>query len=166
MTTEFSLKGDVSGIVAKLKTLGPKLQKKGLHAALRKGAAIVRKAAVMRARQFDRAETPANISREIVTRTSAKSRKRAGADAIVQVGVAGGAKQYVDNRANRRAARVGLRYEGPGKVFYWRFLEFGTSKMPAQPFMRPALENNIDSVTTAVVTDLNTQIAKLSKGGT
>lgn len=24
------------------------------------------------------------------------------------------------------------------KAFYWSFLEFGTSKMPAQPFIRPA----------------------------
>jgi len=27
-----------------------------------------------------------------------------------------------------------------GQLFYWRFLEFGTSKMAARPFMRPAFE--------------------------
>lgn len=27
-----------------------------------------------------------------------------------------------------------------GDVYYWRFLEFGTSKMAARPFMRPAFE--------------------------
>jgi HK97 gp10 family phage protein len=26
------------------------------------------------------------------------------------------------------------------KAFYWRFMEFGTSKMSAKPFMRPAFE--------------------------
>ena len=28
----------------------------------------------------------------------------------------------------------------PKDPFYWRFVEFGTSKMPAKPFMRPAFE--------------------------
>lgn len=27
-----------------------------------------------------------------------------------------------------------------GDAFYWRFVEFGTSKVAAQPFMRPAFE--------------------------
>ena len=27
-----------------------------------------------------------------------------------------------------------------GDLYYWRFLEFGTAKMPARPFMRPAFE--------------------------
>lgn len=27
-----------------------------------------------------------------------------------------------------------------GKAYYWRFVEFGTEKMAAQPFMRPAWE--------------------------
>lgn len=27
-----------------------------------------------------------------------------------------------------------------GDLYYWRFLEFGTSKMPAHPFLRPAFE--------------------------
>lgn len=31
-----------------------------------------------------------------------------------------------------------------GKAFYGHFLEFGTSKMSAQPFMGPAFENNQD----------------------
>ena len=27
-------------------------------------------------------------------------------------------------------------------AFYWTFVEFGTSKMPARPFLRPAFEEN------------------------
>ena len=41
--------------------------------------------------------------------------------------------------AIRRPAKCG--------VFYWRFLEFGTSRQPATPFLRPALSNNIDAIT-------------------
>jgi HK97 gp10 family phage protein len=33
-----------------------------------------------------------------------------------------------------------------GTAFYGHFLEFGTSKMSAQPFMAPTLENNKDAV--------------------
>lgn len=29
--------------------------------------------------------------------------------------------------------------DNPNDPFYWRFVELGTSKMPAQPFLRPAL---------------------------
>lgn len=29
-------------------------------------------------------------------------------------------------------------------AFYWRFVEFGTYKMPAQPFLRPAFDENRD----------------------
>ena len=29
-----------------------------------------------------------------------------------------------------------------GKAWYWKFVEFGTSKMSGQPFMRPAFDGN------------------------
>ena len=29
-----------------------------------------------------------------------------------------------------------------GATYYWRFVEFGTSKMPARPFLRPAFEGS------------------------
>ncbi|HWL29954.1 MAG TPA: HK97-gp10 family putative phage morphogenesis protein [Burkholderiaceae bacterium] len=37
---------------------------------------------------------------------------------------------------------VGVRVKGKTEVsaFHWRFLEFGTAKMPAKPFLRPAFE--------------------------
>lgn len=40
---------------------------------------------------------------------------------------------------------------GPGlKGFYGRFLEHGTSKMPAKPFMRPAFEASNDAAQEAI----------------
>lgn len=159
--TDFRLQG-VDHVLRKLRTLGPKLQKRALAGALRKGAAIVRKAAVRRAKQFDRADSPNKVYREIVTRTNARAGKKAGG-AVVQIGVKGGAKRYVNNSPNRRAGGVGKSYEGPGNVYYWRFLEFGTAKMPAQPFMRPALEQNVGAVTEAIVSDLNKRLDELVK---
>ena len=47
----------------------------------------------------------------------------------------GGARiPYTNNAQNRRAGRVGQTYQADGRVFYWRFLELGTSKQPATPF--------------------------------
>lgn len=49
-------------------------------------------------------------------------------------------KKYGENRENRRKRRAGQSYTRDGSAFYWRFLEFGTAKMAAKPFMRPAFE--------------------------
>jgi HK97 gp10 family phage protein len=140
-----------------LKTLAPKLQRKYLGRAVRKGAAIIRKAAQGKARAFDRPDTPNKIWKEIVVRTNSRLGKRNGGIAL-QIGVKGGAKQYQNNKENRRSGRVGKQYEGAGKVYYWRFLEFGTKKMHPQPFMIPAMTENIENATAAIVDDLNAGI--------
>jgi HK97 gp10 family phage protein len=54
--------------------------------------------------------------------------------------VRGGSGNYGNTKLNRRKNRVGKSYDTDGDAFYWRFLEFGTSKMAARPFMRPAYE--------------------------
>jgi HK97 gp10 family phage protein len=47
--------------------------------------------------------------------------------------------KYANTRANRRKGRVGQE-SAIGDAYYWRFLEFGTSKAAARPFIRPAWE--------------------------
>lgn len=37
---------------------------------------------------------------------------------------------------------VGIDKSDNSKIFYGKFLEFGTSKMPARPFLSPAFESN------------------------
>lgn len=159
----FQLEG-ADAVLRRMRALPEKLQKKAALAALRKGAAVVRRAAIANARRFDRSETPNKIYEQVVSRTNPKRGKIAGGVAI-SIGIKGGAKQYVDNRANRRAGRVGGSYEGAGVngLYYWRFLEFGTSKMRAQPFLRPALEHNVDAATVAIMVELNAQLDKLTR---
>lgn len=157
---DLKLKKDV---IDRMSSLAPKLQKKYLNAAMRAGAVIVQRAAQERARAFDDPKTPKAIWKEIVIRTNAKlGRQNQGL--ALQVGVLGGAKKYSNNDFNRRHRRVGRTYITPGNVYYWRFLEFGTSKMRAQPFMRPALESNINSSSDAITAKLNDAIDKLAKG--
>jgi HK97 gp10 family phage protein len=50
-------------------------------------------------------------------------------------------------RLLRKAAKQGVQIDFADNAYYWRFLEFGTSKMPAKPFFRPA----IDAVTPQLI---------------
>lgn len=161
MAVDYAIHG-LDPVLKKMRGLAPALRKKALNAALRKAMAPVRKSAVDAAKRFDDPATAQSIPKEIVIRSNAKKARTIGSDAfLVQVGVRGGAKSYVNNRANRRQGRVGKSYEGGGNVFHWRFLEFGTANMRAQPFMRPALENNIQKVTGIFVTELSLAIDKI-----
>lgn len=57
----------------------------------------------------------------------------------------------------RRVRRAGSSLRIQENAFYWRFVEFGTSKMRARPFLRPAFDNNKDAIN-------DTFIRVLSKG--
>ncbi len=152
----------LDGVLKKMRSLTPKLQKKVLTRSLRKGANIIKAAAVTNAKRFDDENTPDAVWREIVVRNSSKLGQKNGG-AAVRIGVKGGAKKYVNNKQNRREGRVGKSYEGPGNLYYWRFLEFGTEKIAAKRFMTSAMEDNVDRATTAIVDDLNKQLDKLVK---
>lgn len=53
-------------------------------------------------------------------------------------------------RQSRRGARV-TGQSNPADPFYWVFVEFGTSKMAARPFLRPAFEaRKVEAVNAAV----------------
>lgn len=73
-------------------------------------------------------------------------RKSDGNTAAYAIGIRG-------IRLNRKVKNVlrilrkanGNRTQIAGDVYYWQFLEFGTSKMSARPFLRPAFEANKDS---------------------
>lgn len=59
-----------------------------------------------------------------------------------------------------KAAKAGKGALGKD-AFYARFQEFGTVKAPAQPFLRPALENNKQAATEAVARRLKQRIDKV-----
>jgi HK97 gp10 family phage protein len=134
--------------LAKMKGLSQKMQAKGVRSAAVKAMRIVRDAARVKARQLDDPETASNIAKNIQTRNDAKGGKRIGG-VLVKVGVVGGARPA----------------KGTVDTGHWRFLEFGNSHQRAQPFMRPALENNIGRVTDSFVTNLNSEIDKIMAKG-
>lgn len=69
------------------------------------------------------------------------------------------ARKYKNNRRNRRAGLVGTTYQDFGTYYYWRHLEFGTSKMPPRSFMRAAFEANKGQLTGLFVDKLSKAVA-------
>lgn len=51
-----------------------------------------------------------------------------------------------------------MKASNPKNAFYWRFVELGTSVMPAHPFVRPAYDNNQERAAEAAIARANTAI--------
>lgn len=52
----------------------------------------------------------------------------------------------IKNKEGVKYVLVGVDKSDNSKIYYGKFLEFGTSKMPAKPFMQPAYEKNKDNI--------------------
>lgn len=118
----------------RLKTLAPNLARNALRASVAAGATTIRKAAQERAPYYhgDVAKghpPPGTLKRSIVQKQAAE-------------------KSSLFRQVYVVAVRKGKKYQNQGKkghlsqdAYYWPFVEFGTSKMAARPFMRPAFES-------------------------
>lgn len=138
----------------KMAALPKKFALAGAKRGLRKGANVIRDAARRNAKRLDDPKSAEDIAKNITTQGGSAKRNRSEGGVVMRVGVMGGA----------RSKRSGVDYTGKaapgGDTWYWRLLEFGTSKMAAQPFMRPALSENVESAISASVTALNTELDK------
>lgn len=149
----------VSGIPelkAALAGLVPKLRRQALRNALAAGARVVRDEARRRAPVLQptlRApyRKPGTVRKAVSVRTS-KAARRAG-----DVGV------FVNVRPAKRGQRGAKSQNDP---FYWRFLEFGTKKMAARPFLQAGARKLGDALE-AFKRVIGPQIDKMNrKGGT
>ncbi len=123
---------------------------------------------------------PNNISRRVLRSAVAAAAKLVQDEAKVRAPVSTGParKNHPPPGTLKRAISRGRsnRYSAPGKevfhifvrnagssakgrkivagskfdAFYWRFVEFGTSKMAARPFMRPAFEAKKEEAITTI----------------
>ncbi|APC45954.1 hypothetical protein QHH_42 [Halomonas phage QHHSV-1] len=151
--------GEIQGleaVIGKLKALEELPRQKTTRFALRKAANLVRDAAQANASRLDDPTTSQNIAANIAVALD-KKRYRQDDEIKMRVGVKGGARGF--------AAAVGeLRGQGKGNpggdTYYWRFLEFGTEHMRAQPFMRPALESNSGAATGEFVSQFEKAITR------
>lgn len=159
---------------AKLLVLREDEGRKALRRAVRRAAAVLEEEARGRAAALDDPATREIIAKNITAKFSSRYEKQTG-DFKVRVGVLGGARQYTNNKENRSKGRVGRTYQtlgdegNPGgDTFYWRFLEFGTARAPAQPFLRPAAEAAQDRVFSVFAEEaeraIDRLIARASRG--
>ncbi len=137
---EFSILG-LDGLLGKLSAVSVDVRHKGGRAALRKAAQVVVQKAKEGAERIDDKATGRSISDNIALRWNGRLFKRTG-DLGFRIGVLHGAvlKDGGDLSANAPTP-------------HWRLIEFGTEKMPAAPFMRPALADSINEVTNTFVTE-------------
>ena len=143
-------------IKKKLDVLPDKIGRNAMKRALRKGANVIRDAARANAKQLDDPETSESIAKNIAAQSGNRRREKAEGGPVMRVGVMGGAR---DMSAHGEFKGKGKGNPG-GDTFYWRFLEFGTSKMSARPFMRPAMSASGDKALGATVAAMQTETDK------
>lgn len=147
---EFKLEG-VEELERKMKALPDRFTKRAMRRALRKGANIIRDAARNSAKQIDDPETREMIAKNVSVQNGGSRRERRAGGPMVRVGIRGGARHRDD------ASLDSL----PGKnTTHWRWIEFGTSEMRAQPFMRPAMANNVQAVANEVIRTASVEFDK------
>lgn len=147
MSVEFNIEG-LDEVQGKLKRLGnPRLMKNAARRSARKAMAIVRDAARSGAKSIDDQQTSEKIWKNIAI---AAGKTRNQNEVVMRVGVRGGASFSNPNPPNTSG----------GDTRHWRWLEFGSVHNPPTPFMRPALQNNIQAVTNSFAENFNKEIDK------
>lgn len=152
---DFTLTG-FDEVIRKLAITPIKLRTKGSKRALGRAAAIVRKAARQNALRVDDAETGRRIADNIGQRVRGGYSRRTG-DAMVSIGVL---TQH--GRIPKGNPDTGRR----GNTPHWHLVErgteteLGTEKARAQPFLRPALADNIGPVTDKFAAELDKELEK------
>jgi len=155
MADAVAIKG-LDEILRKMKALGGKQINNAGRRALRRGANVVRKAAIQNAKSLDDPESEEKIWKNIAVVGGGKRERELGGP-MMRVGVRGGAK----SKKGGGSFEVGGSKDNPGgDTWYWRLLEFGTSEIPARPFLRPALANNVEAATNVIASALSTELDK------
>lgn len=144
---DFDISVSMEGVDAlkkKLEGLSYDMSKKGGRFALRKAAQVIRDKARQNAISLNDPKTSEVIAKNITEKWNGRLNKTTG-DLGFRIGVLGGARDY---SASGEITTGRSASENPGgDTFYWRFLEFGTEKMAARPFMVPAMNQAAQAAT-------------------
>lgn len=154
----FQLEG-LGDVLKKINALAKNVQKKHVKKALRAAAKPVHKAAKDNAQKVNSSKTTDEIAKNIVVRAGKSSDKNAFR---IRVGVKGGGEFWRQNKMVQRKGKP--REDNPHYTFldndtrhFW-LVEFGTAKTKAKPFLRPALEDNVQSATEAFADQIKKDI--------
>jgi len=125
-----------------LRDLGPRVGRKHLRAATSKGAAVIKK----KARELAPVDT-GEMRKDIQ-----QKREKTAGDHI--------ASYSVYTRSGKRSRLSGKARNVDKDSFYWKFVEFGTAKMEAQPFMEPAYQSEKENAVDEIGGELDKRIQK------
>lgn len=120
------------------------MQKKAARQAVAAGAGVVR-AAARRTAPVD----TGNLSKAVIMKRVPRTKLTEEYLVAVRHG----------KTSDIRKAKAGDRTAMGKDAYYARFIEFGTVKMPARPFMAPALSENVEKASTAMRERLRKRIA-------
>lgn len=167
---QVTLKG-VGELNTKLQRLSKDVQFKGGRSALRSGASEIAAQVRANAAAINDPATAQEIAKNVAVRFSPKTFNQTGL-LKMRVGILGGARAPANSKQalateRRRQRRGTASLEDLGEIagkgsanpggdtFYWRFVEFGTEKTAAKPFMRPALAQSAQRATDAFTAGLD-----------
>lgn len=145
-----------------LHQLAPRIARKHLRKAVMAAARVVRDEAKGRAPVYHGAVSkghppPGTLKRAI---TAARSNSASGPGReVVNV--------FVRQAKNGSVGQKNIKAYSRLDAYYWRFVEFGTSKMAANPFMRPAFESNkercVDVIKESLAAALDEEVSDLRR---
>lgn len=73
------------------------------------------------------------------------------------------ADNIVVTTVEKSGVHCAVKIEPRPKFFYWRFLEYGTSKMDAKSFLRPAVDEKRDDIVAEIAWRLRKAIEKVTR---
>jgi len=115
--------------------------------------------------QRDFADLTAKMQRQVLRAALQKSARLVARSAKQKVPRRTGALQKaIGTRTSVRSATAESTIGFNRKAFYGRFIELGTSKMAAKPFLRPALDENQRQIVDTFIESINEGVEKRSRG--
>jgi HK97 gp10 family phage protein len=133
-------------LAAALRELGPRVAKNSLRRAVSAGSTVIKDDARARA-----PKDTGEMAKDILVKRERDTKGEMSAK--YSVFVLTGKKSRLKGKG-RNVSR---------DSFYWRFVEFGTSKMAAQPFMRPAFESRKEEAVKVIGEKLDEGIQKAAR---
>lgn len=150
----FSILG-LKELKVKLQTLPQEVSAKAVRTSLRKAVKLVQGAAHNNALTVDNPETGRKIADNIRLQFATKLFQQTDGELVMfRVGVS-----TERGRIPTPNADTGPR----GNTPHWHLVEFGTQRSRSKPFMRPALDNNVNQVIDSFVVNFGQELDKLLK---
>ncbi len=155
-----------------LAALPEKLRRKALLGPMKKAMRVVRDAAKQAVPVLSMPSpyrTKGLLKKKLTVRVSKVSRQAGNVGVFVNVRPAEGAKFKTIGRIAGARVRIKkkesqLGAKSPNDPFYWRFVEFGTKKMGARPFLTPSA-NKLSEALAIFEREVIPEIEKLNQRG-